>query len=184
MRANIVSKNFASLRRLSVVSLSALLVVLSILAGQFPVEARAEGDGTSPTVPPKNERSSIRTPDTPEVLTGTRDTSVMTRWTVDCGGAIAAIGDGYELSGTIGQPDAGLASGGGLTLSGGFWFPLAEGDCNTDGGVDLIDFNGFQPCLSGPDGGVRRGCSCFDVDQDADVDLLDVAAFQRAFTGS
>jgi hypothetical protein len=42
-------------------------------------------------------------------------------WTVDGGGG--TIGDGaYALSGTAGQPDAGLALGGGTyTLAGGFW---------------------------------------------------------------
>ena len=42
-------------------------------------------------------------------------------WTIDGGGA--AIGEGdYTLAGTIGQPDAGEApGGGGYTLSGGFW---------------------------------------------------------------
>ena len=183
MRANVVSKNAAFLPRLGVVSLSAMLAVLSVLAGQFQVEAWAESDRASPAYSPADERSSTRGPDAPEDLTRTPDTSVMTRWTVDCGGVVNATGGDYELSGTIGQPDPGIASGGGLTLSGGFWFPLADGDCNTDGGVDLIDFDGFQSCLSGPGGGVRRGCRCFDVDQDADVDLSDVAAFQQAFTG-
>lgn len=42
-------------------------------------------------------------------------------WTVDGGGG-ASAGGGYELSGTIGQPDAGPAHGGsGYELAGGFW---------------------------------------------------------------
>lgn len=42
-------------------------------------------------------------------------------WTVDSGGG-SSSGNGYTLSGTLGQPDAGtLASGGGYTLAGGFW---------------------------------------------------------------
>jgi hypothetical protein len=41
-------------------------------------------------------------------------------WTVDGGGGNSAGGT-LGLSGTIGQPDAGLMSGGSLTLSGGFW---------------------------------------------------------------
>jgi hypothetical protein len=32
-----------------------------------------------------------------------------------------SIGGGYELAGTIGQPDAGVLTGGGYTLGGGFW---------------------------------------------------------------
>ena len=42
-------------------------------------------------------------------------------WTVDNGGG-SSSGNGYTLSGTIGQPDAGtIASGGEYTLAGGFW---------------------------------------------------------------
>jgi hypothetical protein len=42
-------------------------------------------------------------------------------WTVDGGGGTLAIEGGYSLSGTVGQPDAGLLAGSGYTLSGGFW---------------------------------------------------------------
>lgn len=42
-------------------------------------------------------------------------------WTVDGGGGTAAHG-GYDLNGTIGQPEAGpVLSGGGYELAGGFW---------------------------------------------------------------
>ena len=41
-------------------------------------------------------------------------------WTVDGGGARASNGS-YSLDGTLGQPDAGVSSGGRYTLSGGFW---------------------------------------------------------------
>ena len=36
------------------------------------------------------------------------------------GGGTLSTGNGYTLSGTIGQPDAGQLSGGGYTLTGGF----------------------------------------------------------------
>lgn len=42
-------------------------------------------------------------------------------WTVDGGGQMYSIGGGYEIGGTIGQPDAGVLTGGGFTLGGGFW---------------------------------------------------------------
>jgi len=42
-------------------------------------------------------------------------------WTVDGGGKTEPNDVGYALSGTIGQPDAVGWSGGGYTLSGGFW---------------------------------------------------------------
>jgi hypothetical protein len=41
-------------------------------------------------------------------------------WTVDGGGDVLE-GDGYTLSGTIGQPDAAVWQGNGYVLSGGFW---------------------------------------------------------------
>jgi hypothetical protein len=42
-------------------------------------------------------------------------------WTVDGGGSTWSTGGGYQLSGTAGQPDAGLLAGGGYTLGGGSW---------------------------------------------------------------
>ncbi len=41
--------------------------------------------------------------------------------TVDGGGCTVGRGGGYLLGATVGQPDAGLLSGGGYTLGGGFW---------------------------------------------------------------
>lgn len=41
-------------------------------------------------------------------------------WTIDGGGS-SSVGDGYALSATFGQPDAGLAAGGRYVLAGGFW---------------------------------------------------------------
>jgi len=107
----------------------------------------------------------------------------ISRSTIDGGGIMFSTGGDFELSGTIGQPDAAAMSGGEFELSGGFWFPLAEGDCNSDGGVDLVDFGDIDVCLSGPGGGVTLDCRCFDLDRDDDVDLTEVAAFQRSFTG-
>lgn len=42
-------------------------------------------------------------------------------WTVDGGGGTSSAAGGYSLVGTVGQPDAGLLSGGSYTLAGGFW---------------------------------------------------------------
>ncbi len=42
-------------------------------------------------------------------------------YTIDGGGAMNVSGGGYSLNGTIGQPDAGVLSGSGYTLVGGFW---------------------------------------------------------------
>jgi hypothetical protein len=41
--------------------------------------------------------------------------------TIDGGGYTFSSGGDYELSGTVGQPDAGVMTGGDFTLGGGFW---------------------------------------------------------------
>lgn len=56
----------------------------------------------------------------------------MTRSTIDGGGVMRSIGGEFELSGTIGSPDAGVMTGGGYGLSGSFWFGLAPTDCDLD----------------------------------------------------
>lgn len=45
-------------------------------------------------------------------------------WIVDGGGGVSLGGD-FVLSGSAGQPDAGVLSNGGLTLCGGFWCAVA-----------------------------------------------------------
>jgi hypothetical protein len=42
-------------------------------------------------------------------------------WSTIGGGVSYASGSGYQLGGTAGQLDTGVLSGGGYTLSGGFW---------------------------------------------------------------
>ena len=42
-------------------------------------------------------------------------------WTVDGGGQTYSTGLGYSLGGTVGQADAGVLSGPGYQLAGGFW---------------------------------------------------------------
>ncbi len=51
------------------------------------------------------------------------DTYDLTWFTHDSGAEPVTSADGvYSLSSTAGQPDAGLLSSGGYTLSGGFWY--------------------------------------------------------------
>ncbi len=45
------------------------------------------------------------------------------------GGGGTATGGGFTVQGTIGQPDAGLMSGGDFTLAAGFWQQAASGGC-------------------------------------------------------
>ncbi len=100
------------------------------------------------------------------------------------GGGMRSSGGQYEVSGTVGQPEAGVMSGQAFAVSGGFWFPQVPTDCNNDGGVDLFDYSALEACLSGPSGNAGEPpCLCFDSDADGDVDLEDVGALQRWFSG-
>jgi len=51
--------------------------------------------------------------------------------TVDGGGYTWSEGGGYSLGGTVGQPDAGVLSGGEYTLAGGFWGGAAAATAST-----------------------------------------------------
>jgi hypothetical protein len=76
-------------------------------------------------------------------------------WTVDGGGTMWSTGGGFELSGTIGQPDAGAMTGGGFELTGGFWVSgvagpaICPGDMNCDGRVTFADIDRFVEALAG-----------------------------------
>lgn len=68
---------------------------------------------------------------------------------------------------------------------------IDAGDFNGDGSVDLDDFAGLIDCLAGPNTApIPAESTCadwcleaFDFDDDLDVDLDDVGAFQAAFDG-
>ncbi len=108
----------------------------------------------------------------------------ITRSTIDGGGVMRSTGTEFELSGTIGQADAGAMSGGEFELTGGFWFEVPPGDCEDDGDVDLADYDQFESCLTGPAGGPpATECRCFDVDRNGVVDLSDFAVIQSTYSG-
>jgi len=76
-------------------------------------------------------------------------------YSIDGGGDLWTTAGDFELSGTVGQPDAGVVmSGGDFELTGGFWAgaPAAPvilpGDLNCDGTVDFGDINPFVLYLS------------------------------------
>lgn len=104
------------------------------------------------------------------------------RSTVDGGGG-RSTGGTLELSGTIGQPDAGTLTGGAFELTGGFWIRVPPTDCNDDGTVNLIDHASLTDCLTGPANGVASQCGCHDASRNGTVDLRDVATAQTSFSG-
>ena len=59
-------------------------------------------------------------------------------WSVDGGGQTFSEGGGYRLGGTVGQPDAGVLSGGAFTLGGGFW---------RGGAVAAADYRVYLPLV-------------------------------------
>lgn len=104
--------------------------------------------------------------------------------TIDGGGTMRSTGGPFELSGTIGQPDAAVMQGGAFLLTGGFWFELVPTDCNADGGVNRFDYADFHACLTGPDGPAPAGaCRCFDVNGNSVVELADFAELQAFYSG-
>jgi len=64
-------------------------------------------------------------------------------WNSVDGGGGGGSGGAYAMSGTIGQADAGVLSGGSFALRAGLWFGYipAPGDCNNDAGVNAGDIS-------------------------------------------
>ncbi len=109
----------------------------------------------------------------------------ISRSTIDGGGAMRSTGGDFEVSGTIGQADAGALSGDDFTLTGGFWVELVPGDCNEDGGINVFDHHAFAPCMNGPNSDLfDAGCVCFDADRNDTVDLRDAAMFQNSINAA
>ena len=113
--------------------------------------------------------------------------------TLDGGGGATSAGGGYEVSGTVGQPDAsaaGAMSGGNYALTGGFWgvalpactmfvTPDFDQDCDVDGD----DYIAFAVCSLGPAIMLAPGCEPKDLDADSDVDQDDFGIFQKCYSG-
>ena len=101
--------------------------------------------------------------------------------TVDGGGATFSSGGGYQLGGTIGQPDAGGLSGGVYTLEGGFWggvgAPVAvvpiPGDVTGDNLVDGDDLKAVVRAF-GTNPNSPNWNPLVDLDEDNLVGILDL----------
>ncbi|MBL8877553.1 MAG: hypothetical protein JNG88_00410 [Phycisphaerales bacterium] len=113
--------------------------------------------------------------------------------TIDGGGATFSTGSGFELGGTIGQPDASAGlTGGGFELIGGFWPGAAAanivvlGDMNCDGVVNNFDIDPFVLALTDPALYARMypGCNIEngDVNQDGVLNNFDIDPFVACLT--
>lgn len=79
---------------------------------------------------------------------------------------------GADVTGTLGSVVLSIAACG------------SWGDFDGDCGVDLVDFEQFEACLTGPgDTSAGSQCQAADFDSDGDADLRDVGRLQLAFTG-
>lgn len=105
-------------------------------------------------------------------------------YTIDSGGGNSA-GGVFQLSGTIGQHDAGVMSGGQYTLTGGYWSGAGEAPCYADcdtstgkGNLDIFDFLCFQDSFVAVE---PYACDCDTVSGPLICDIFDFLCFQDAF---
>jgi hypothetical protein len=113
-------------------------------------------------------------------LAGPEGTFDLSWHTIDGGGATSSTGGGFELGGTIGQPDAGTMTGGAFELLGGFWSaagPIVKcpADITGDGVVNVDDLlaviNAWGAC---------PGCPA-DITGDGVVNVDDLLAVINAW---
>ncbi|MCX5691549.1 MAG: hypothetical protein NTV94_17450 [Planctomycetota bacterium] len=110
------------------------------------------------------------------VLTNAARGQLAIDWsTTDGGGITTSTAGTIELSGTIGQADAGSMGSGSTVLYGGFWAgelapPPCPADYNQDGGVDGQDVDPFFADW-------ENGEMVADVNQDGGIDGQDVQYF-------
>ena len=116
------------------------------------------------------------------IATASAQTFNLDWYTIDGGGG-TSTGGVFEMSATIGQPDAGVPMiGGTFELTGGFW-PGATGercvgDINFDGQIDLADLTIQLANFATPSGASYEDG---DLDGDGDVDLSDLAFMLSVF---
>jgi hypothetical protein len=112
----------------------------------------------------------------------------MTWHTVDGGGGQSS-GLGFDLHGTIGQPDAGLMSGGGFELASGFWAGIADPttptcppDVAPPGGDGVVNVNDLLAVINGW-GACPNPCpTCIpDITSDCLVNVNDLLAVINAW---
>ena len=102
--------------------------------------------------------------------------------TIDGGGEMFTSGGDFELSGTIGQPDAGAMIGGEFELVSGFWAialgdspPCDPCDMNCDGDVNAFDIEPFLDLLFSHE--LPCNVCAGDLNGDGAVNAFDIEPF-------
>jgi hypothetical protein len=116
-------------------------LILAVAGALTPAALGQDGPYRAVPIPPDAPR--------PVILPPTDGPGATLDWnTIDGGGGELTGALGYNLNGTVGQPDAGFMSGNGLELSGGYWnLPVEPPSCyaNCDGstGNPILTANDF-----------------------------------------
>ncbi len=98
-------------------------------------------------------------------------------WNTIDGGGGTSTGSGFTLSGTIGQHDAGVMTGGGYEIAGGFWpggGKTCYPDCNNSDQLTVADFICFQSHFV-------LGNTYADCNQSGALTIADFICFQTKF---
>jgi hypothetical protein len=105
--------------------------------------------------------------------------------TMDCGGAtVPSTGGVYAVSGTIGQHDAGQATGGQFAIVGGFWAAAAQDPCyaNCDSSTTfpVLNVQDFS-CFLQRFGAATAYANCDGSTQAPVLNVLDFSCFLQKF---
>lgn len=123
------------------------------------------------------------------VLSGLASSAAYAQLSIDAyviagGGSINASGGSLSMSGTIGQPLAGQAASGELTLYSGFWSPVVgpacDPDTNQDGVVDQGDIDYLINVIAGGSNSTQIDP---DINRDGVVDQGDVDTLINVVAG-
>lgn len=101
------------------------------------------------------------------------------------GSAAAAVGGLYRLEGSIGQSDAGVATSGTWSLSGGYWTAgsaggACPGDINGDNVVDLSDLGEVLAAFNACEGDLNYS-EKIDLNGDGCIELSDLGEVLAQF---
>jgi len=109
-------------------------------------------------------------------------------WTIDTGGGTPCTGGYFELSGTIGQPDAPTAAlvGGNFRLTGGFWLGPTScfGDLNGDGHIGPSDLGALLANYGTTSGAAYADGDIYPDGGNGRVDLSDLGELLAIYGAS